>query len=130
MLHKLIRNLAFLSVLLAAGFSLNSQAADADDPRVQEFTDAMTEQLGLTEEQAAQVHSINQQTFAQLAEVRAQGTENRREQFKLLRSIGSERNEAMEEILSPEQFAEFEETSKERRAQFKAYLQERKAAEN
>ncbi|MBN3562222.1 hypothetical protein [Aliamphritea spongicola] len=118
------------TAILTLGLSLNAQAFDANDPRIQEITDAMTEQLSLSDAQADQIHQLNQQSFSQLSDLKAQGIDNRRQQFKALREIGEQRKSELKTILDDEQYQTYEATAKERRAKFKEYLQEKKAQQN
>lgn len=115
------------TAMLTLGLSLNVQAFDANDPRIQEITDAMTEQLSLSDAQADQIHQLNQQSFSQLSELKANGTDTRRQQFKALRDIGEQRKTELKAILDDDQYQAYEATAKERRAKFKELLQAKKA---
>lgn len=122
-----MKKLIAVSLTLIALTVSAVKASDANNTeKVQQFTDQMAAKLQLDDSQRSSVQSLNEDIFKQLQEVKAKGKSNRREQFKVLRSIGEQRKEAMKKILNDEQFEIYQKDAQERREKFKAMLQDRK----
>jgi len=124
MISRLITGLA----LIAACLSTNLWASDVNEERARTATDAMVDQLQLSDAQAEKVYVLNKQLFSDLSDMRDQSSSNRMAQLRALRALGKERDAAMQEVLDEEQYKTWSANAKERREKMRQYLKDQRSA--
>lgn len=92
--------LFFFSICLFIGVPVFAQQ---DSAMVKNMTDKMQTELSLSQDQYSRVYGVNQQFVAEMKTLQASGG-GRFAKLKKMKSIGSERDQQMKEILSPDQY--------------------------
>ncbi|MCG8428040.1 MAG: DUF4890 domain-containing protein [Chromatiales bacterium] len=120
----LMLGLLTVSTLLAA----NDMAAQNAEELSELITEQMVDELSLNTDQTSRTHEINQQFIEKIQALRQTGQSQRLGQLKGLRQIAKERDEAMNQILTDQQFSEYQELVKQHRAELREMLKERRQA--
>ena len=120
----LMLGLLTVSTLLAA----NDMAAQNAEELSELITEQMVDELSLNTDQTNRAHEINQQFIEKVQALRQTGQSQRLGQLKGLRQIAKERDEAMNQILTDQQFSEYQELVKQHRAELREMLKERRQA--
>jgi hypothetical protein len=116
--------LALLVIIACAGFT-QLHAQDKSKERAQRLTDTMTIRLGLTADQIPKVQAINEEFATKAADVKNSGA-GKLGKFKKIKSAGKDRNEALKEVLTDEQYKQYLEQQKETREEMKQKYKEKK----
>ncbi|MDF2188123.1 hypothetical protein [Paraflavitalea sp. CAU 1676] len=106
-----------LCVVLLTGLSMvQAQDQPADKTAAaKRITDSMTVKLHLTTEQVPKVQAINESFTAKAAVVKTEGGD-RATKMKKLKEANQEREKALKEVLTSEQFQAYKENKKEMRS--------------
>ncbi len=119
------RKITGLVAALLLTFGLQAQdgrpAPKSQEEMAKHRTERMTEELGLSKDQVEKVHALNLKDAAEMTERRQERAEKREEQKErseeareLRRAHMVEREQEMKAILSPEQFAKYQELNSSR----------------
>jgi lipopolysaccharide export LptBFGC system permease protein LptF len=117
---KLVLALAFLFAI-----SSNVASAQATDKKAEmkEQMKAAKEKLALTAEQEPKFMEISKKYALKMKEVK-DGNQNKREKFKAIKEIQSQKNEEIKVVLSEEQFKTYLQMQEERKAMMKERREE------
>ncbi|MCG8486012.1 MAG: DUF4890 domain-containing protein [Chromatiales bacterium] len=105
----------------------------ADDQGVQNaeqlselMTEKMVDELSLTQGQGDQAYQVNRQFVEQMQLLRKSSQGLRIAQLQALREVVNERNEAMRQIMTNEQFNEYIEMTKQQKEELRALMKARR----
>ena len=118
-----------LSAMLLLSISAISLANDGPQRDVTELsqmaTEQMADELSLNDEQLEQAENINLKFFEHLQAMRQDGRSNRIARLRELKQATRERDDAMQEILSEEQYATYKHMTAERRSELRELIKAR-----
>jgi Spy/CpxP family protein refolding chaperone len=118
------RVFALLLIIGSAAFT-QVQAQDKSKDIAKRVTDTMTVRLNLTADQIPKVQAINEAFTGKAADVKNSGG-GKLGKFKKLKSAGKDRKEALKEVLTDEQYKQFQEQQQENREEAKERYKEKK----
>ena len=118
----LMVTLMTMSTLLIA----NDQGAENAEQLSELMTEKMVDELSLTQGQGDQAYQVNRQFVEQMQLLRKSSQGLRIAQLQALREVVNERNEAMRQIMTNEQFNEYIEMTKQQKEELRALMKARR----
>ena len=119
----LILVLGAMLLLSISTISLASEGPQRDITELSQMaTEQMADELSLTDEQLKQAESINLKFFERLQSMRQDGKSKRIARLRELKQVTRERDDAMQEILSEQQYAAYKQMTAERRSELRELI--------
>ena len=118
----LMVTLLAMSTLLMA----NDQGGQNAEQLSELMTEKMVDELSLNEDQGDRAYQVNHQFIEQIQLLRTTGQGQRIAQLQAFREVVNERNEAMRQIMTEDQFSEYLEMVKQQRQDFREMLKARR----
>ncbi|MCU7843274.1 MAG: DUF4890 domain-containing protein [Candidatus Thiodiazotropha sp. (ex Monitilora ramsayi)] len=119
-----------LGAMLLLSISVISLANDGPQRDVTELsqmaTEQMADELSLNDEQLKQAENINLKFFERLQSMRQDGKSQRIARLRELKQATRERDDAMQEILSEQQYAAYMQMTAERRSELRELIKARR----
>ncbi|MEW8627608.1 MAG: hypothetical protein AB2551_17805 [Candidatus Thiodiazotropha sp.] len=114
----LMVTLMAMSTLLIA----NDQGSQNAEQLSELMTEKMVDELSLTQGQGDQAYQVNRQFVEQMQLLRKSSQGLRIAQLQALREVVNERNEAMRQIMTNEQFNEYMEMTRQQKEELRALM--------
>lgn len=118
-----------MSLLIAASLVQAEEAKWRDlspGERAAHHTERMTEKLGLSSEQEAQVEAINLKYADKIAALRSESESERKEKRKAIKALFEEKDKELKAVLTEEQYQQYREHKKAMHKKMKHKRNERR----
>lgn len=113
--------LLLIAVCFSSAFSQTETKESTPEERAQQWTTWMKEQLALAPDQEAKVHAINLKYASQNEDLKA-STASRRDKFRQLKSRDNDKDAELKEILTSDQFHQYQQKKKDFQRQMMSKL--------